>query len=311
MSRTLRTTVAPRFVLVALLAVAALVVGTTGSQYLTVTSAKSASKPKTPTVKKATPSPIISSPVAEETGKSFVTDPPPPLLDPDELKAATELINAQKSAAATAIRSYWASHGTSVDDAGFVTWAARQIPPSPVASQRQLEIKTLETLKSGRSAAGLSAARWLNRHGSQDVWRVYRTSQTDFRSGTEQKPSAKELDTVINLAGTIAGQGATQAKLSVPYIVQPTIKDDQKSVPAGTKCPCSYPSSTAARSAAAVAYLGALSPERRNEYAWMQSQVAAAELYRADAFPSDLGAGTFVGDLVSTYVLVSRGHANP
>ena len=302
---------APRFVLVALLAVAALVVGTTGSNYLTVTSAKTASKHKAPKAKKATPSPVISSPVADETGKSFVTDPPPPLLDPDELKTAAEQINRQKSAAATAIRSYWASHGTSVDDAGFVTWAARQVPAAPITSQRQLELTTLEKLKSGRSAAGLSAARWLNRHGSQDVWRVYRTSQTDFRSGTEQKPSAKELDTVINLAGTIAGQASNRLKLSVPYIVEPTIKDDQKSVPAGTTCPCSYPSSAAARSAAAVTYLGALSPERRNEYAWMQSQVGAAELYRADAFPSDLGAGTFIGDLVSTYVLVSRGHANP
>jgi hypothetical protein len=303
---------APRFVLVALLAVAAIVVGTTGSHYLTVTPVKSASAHKKPTTKKTpTPSPIISSPVADETGKSFVTDPPPPLLDPDELKSATDLINGQRSAAAKAIATYWASHGTSVDDAGFVTWAARQIPPSPITTQRQQEIKTLEKLKSSRSAAGLSAARWLDRHGSQDVWRVYRTSQTDFRSGTEQTPSAKELDTVISLANTIASRAADRVKLSVPYIVEPTIKDNQKSVPAGTTCPCSYPSSTAARSAAAVAYLGSLSPERRNEYAWMQSQVDTAELYRADAFPSDLGAGTFVGDLVSTYVLVTRGHANP
>ncbi|MCW2798711.1 MAG: hypothetical protein JWQ70_183 [Aeromicrobium sp.] len=302
---------APRFVLVALLAVGALVIGTTGSHYLTVTPLKSASKQKKPTTKKATPSTIISSPVAEDAGKSFVTDPPPALLDPNELKAATALINSQKSAAAKAIGSYWASHGTSVDDAGFVTWAATQIPPSPVATQRQTEIKTLEKLKSGRSAAGLSAARWLDRHGSQDVWRVYLTSQTDFRSGTEQKPSTKELDVAINLANKIAGQASSKAKLSAPYIVEPTIKDDQKSVSAGATCPCSYPSSTAARSAAAVAYLGALSPERRGEYAWMQSQVNTGELYRADAYPSDLGAGTFIGDLVSTYVLVTRGHANP
>jgi hypothetical protein len=43
----------------------------------------------------------------------------------------------------------------------------------------------------------------------------------------------------------------------------------------------------------------------------MQSQVGAGQLYRANALPSDISAGTFIGDLVSSYILVTRGHAKP
>ena len=312
MNRTHRTVVAPRFGLLALLAVAAMVVGMSGSHYLPVATSKHTPgvSSKKATRASATPRPAGStgSPSAPET--AFSADPPPRLFDAGQLADAAALINAQRTAAETSIKTYWAAHGTAVDDAGFVGWVVRHLPPAPASAQRRHEMATLASLKVRRSASGLAAARWLSRHGSGDLWQVLRTSQTGLKSASEASPSERELRTAAELAGTIARQASRRATLPAPYVIDSSVKDNQKTG-TGTTVPSSYPSTSSALSAAATGYLESLSPERRGEYRFMQSQVDTAALYRADAFPSDLSAGTYIGDLVSTYILVTRGHTTP
>ncbi|MGW1807447.1 phosphatase PAP2 family protein [Streptomyces sp. NPDC002078] len=74
------------------------------------------------------------------------------------------------------------------------------------------------------------------------------------------------------------------------------------------RAPYSYPSRHAARSAAAVTFLSALSPHRAGEYEWMRAQVLYSRLYMAGHVTSDLTAGTLLGDLIGDYELAISGH---
>lgn len=299
-----------RFVVLALLGVIALVVGITGSRYLPMTDTSTAD---TAAAKKPQPTSTLGPKLdlVSYDNPSFGADPPPTLLDRADLDDVAKLVEAEQSVAARTIKIWWAANGTDIDDDAFVAWAARQLPAAPTADQRRSELPQLDELKSSRSSSGLRAARWLDRNTGADLWQTIRQEQLPLYGSSEDEPSSKELDTAINLASTIAKQVAVQSPLPAPHVVSSALKDTQKATAANAACPCSYPAPAAARGAAARSYLGALTPHRLDQYTWMESQIDAGQLYRADAFPGDISASAFLGDLAGTYVLVTRGHAKP
>jgi len=104
-----------------------------------------------------------------------------------------------------------------------------------------------------------------------------------------------------------ANQLAAKDKQSAPFVLDPSLRPD-KHIKPGAKGPYSYPSRHAARSAAAVTYLSALAPHRAQDYEWMRSEVLYSRLYMAGHLPSDLTAGTLLGDLIGDYELALSGH---
>lgn len=69
----------------------------------------------------------------------------------------------------------------------------------------------------------------------------------------------------------------------------------------GAKGPYSYPSRHAARAAAAVTVLSSFVPHRAQDYEWMQDEVVYSRVYMAGHVPSDILAGTLLGDLIGDY----------
>jgi hypothetical protein len=293
-----------RYVFIAFLAMAAMVVGFTGDKFLPIT------VDQDPVVKTAsTPTPAKSSkPKTTATKNPIASDPAPPLLDAGDLRQVSKVVDQQKARAAKLIKRWWSENGTRTSDDGFVSWAAAQLPDEPTTFQRQGEISTVKKLKAGSDPAGNRAASWLNKHGCKDVWTSFTTEQYSLRSTTDDKPSDEEIATILKLANDVASSAQDRSgspAASQPEPCAPATK------PARSDCSCSYPSTQATMSAAARTYLGKLSPYRFDQYAWMESQVDLAALYAGLELPSDVGAGALLGDLVGQYVLVTRGHAQP
>lgn len=294
-----------RYVFIAFLALAAMVVGFTGDKFLPIT------VDQEPVVKTAaTPAPAKKSttPKTQATEDPIASDPAPPLLSAGDLRKVSKPIDDQKRPAATLIKRWWADNGTNKADEGFVSWAAAQLPAEPTSFQRQGELTTVKQLKASRDAAGNRAARWLNGHGCEDIWKSFTTQQAALRSTTDDESSAAEITTVLKLASDVAS--AAQDRTGSPAASQPK-PCTAATKPARSDCSCSFPSTQATMSAAARTYLGKLSPYRADQYRWMESQVDLAALYAGLELPSDIGAGAMLGDLVGQYVLVTRGHAEP
>ena len=303
-----RWRVPARFLILGVVAVAALVVGASGSSYLPMASPTAKPSAVTPTKSTATAQPSDEPTTASD--RPFADDPPPPLLSKSKLANAIKLVDAQRAPADTAIQRWWVTQGTGIADDAFTKWALQQIPAAGTEFARSQELAQLKTVTISRSATDVKAARWLERHADADVWALLRQEQLALRSGDTQ-PSMKELELVTRLASTIAKGYSDTAKRPAPYVLDPTLKDDQKAAKSPTECPCSYPSEAPARGAAARTYLGALVPHRLDEYRWFEAQIATGEFLRGEALPSDISASAFIGDLVGRYVLVTRGYAKP
>jgi hypothetical protein len=292
-----------RYVLIAILALLAMLVGFTGDKFLPITVDQS---PVANTSQ--TPEPTDSTPKPQATKDPLVADPAPPLLDAGDLSTVGSVIKDQKGPANALIKRWWADNGTGTADEGFVSWAAAQLPPEPDTIQRQGELTTVKALEGSRDPAGDKAADWLNEHGCRNVWKSFTKEQVALRSTTDDEAKDKEIATVLKLASEVAS--AAQDRTGSPAASQPKPCSGAKK-PARSDCSCSYPSTQATMSAAARAYLSRLSPYRADEYGWMEKQVDLAALYAGLELPSDVGSGALLGDLVGQYVLVTRGHAKP
>ena len=292
-----------RYVLIAILALLAVLVGLTGDKFLPITVDQS---PVASTSE--TQDPADSTPKPQATRDPIAADPAPPLLDAGDLSTVGSVIKDQKGPANALIKRWWAENGTGTADEGFVSWAAAQLPAEPDTIQRQGELTTVKALEGSRDPAGDKAADWLNEHGCRNVWKSFTKEQVALRSTTDDEAKDKEIDTVLKLASEVAS--AAQDRTGSPAASQPK-PCSGATKPARSDCSCSYPSTQATMSAAARAYLSKLSPYREDQYGWMEKQVDLAALYAGLELPSDVGSGALLGDLVGQYVLVTRGHAKP
>lgn len=291
-----------RFVFIGILAVLIAAVGFTGDRFLPITV-----DPESRINTSTTPEPDESStPKPKPVKDPFTSNPPPPLLDAEQLEVVEGVINTQRKAGDVLIQRWFTDNGTGAADEGFVSWAAAQLPPEPDTFTRQAEQNTRNGIKT--SAAGDKAAAWLNEHGCRNVWSSFVAQQERLRSATDDEPDAKEMTQLLDLAAKVAS--AAQDRSGSPAASQPS-PCTKTTEPARSDCKCSYPSAQATMSSAARTYLGEISPYRYDTYRWMESQVGLASVYSGLELPSDIGSGTLLGQLVGRYVLVTRGHSEP
>ncbi|MGW4564631.1 phosphatase PAP2 family protein [Streptomyces sp. NPDC004561] len=274
------------YALIALLAVAAVAVGALRPQLVT---AGSFAKKK---------------PGATERVKQ---NPPPTLFTDARIAAIGKTADAQRTKADALFAQWKKAHGTTRDDKAFAAWAAQQVPAPPTAAQRSAELRQDQQLAKARTAAGKKAAAWLELHGKKDVWKLYLHDQRELVPAAQGKAEKAQLKAALKLAKTISDQLAAKDRQPAPYVLDPTLRPD-KHIKPGAKGPYSYPSRHAARAAAAVTYLSALSPHRTADYEWMRAEVLYSRLYMAGHVTSDLTAGTLLGDLIGDYELATDGH---
>ncbi|HUP99341.1 MAG TPA: hypothetical protein VM093_02675 [Aeromicrobium sp.] len=247
--------------------------------------------------------------VATATPLNPVDAQPAPALfkNTDLLTVSTKLTNPYRRAE-TNIKRFYADQptGKAADDRAFIAWAARQIAIEPSVGARRFE--KAEVLDARRSAKRDLAARWLGVHGCRDVWTSYVLEQKRFRAADDQVAKQSELAAVLALAARTAARG--QARFSDEETATVPAPCAPRPAPAPEDCGCSYPSATAAVSAAARLYLTALQPAAGAQYRWMEKQVDLAPVYQGYELPSDVEAGAYLGYLVGRYFLASRGYAD-
>ncbi|MEV5873514.1 phosphatase PAP2 family protein [Streptomyces sp. NPDC052101] len=233
-------------------------------------------------------------------------NPPPPLFTDAEIAPIGKQADAQRAKADALFAQWKKAHGTTRDDKAFAAWAAGQIPAPPSGAQRTAELHQDQALAKTRTAAGKKAATWLELNGKKDIWKVYLHDQRELIPAAQGLAEKAELKAALKMAKTICDQLAAKDKQPAPFVLDPTLRPD-KHIKPGAKGPYSYPSRHAARSAAAVTFLAALSPHRSEEYRWMQDEVLYSRLYMAGHVTSDLTAGTLLGDLIGDYELTISG----
>ncbi|MGA8988489.1 hypothetical protein [Aeromicrobium sp.] len=234
-------------------------------------------------------------------------DPPPALFSDAQASTMGEHLAAQARPAADAMTSWWTAHGSTPDDAAFVSWLERQIPAPPTQGARRNELRQVQRLAARRTPAGIAAATWLETNGKKDIWKLYQHDQRELLGKTAGKAEKQDLKVILAMAKTASDSVAAVDRQSAPYVLDPTLRPE-KIIKPGSVCPCSYPSRHAARSAAARSYLGYLAPHRLPDYVSMEEQVTYSRIYMAGHVQSDLDAGTMLGDMIAEYILVTRGH---
>ncbi|MCG7204419.1 phosphatase PAP2 family protein [Streptomyces arenae] len=276
------------YAVIALLAVAAAAIGLLRPQLIPAASSTSAKK--------------------KPGATALIKQNPPPTLFTDAEIATIGKEAADQHKKANALFAQWkAAHGTTRDDKAFAAWAARQVPAPPSAKERTAELRQVQALAKSRTAAGKKASTWLELYGKKDIWKLYLHDQRELIPAAQRKTEKAELKAALKLAKTISDQLAAKDKQPAPFVLDPTLRPDKHITP-GAKGPYSYPSRHAARSAAAVAFLTALAPHRAEDYEWMRAEVLYSRLYMAGHVPSDLTAGTLLGDLIGDYELAISGH---
>lgn len=234
-------------------------------------------------------------------------NPPPTLFSDAEIATIGEQAAVQRKKADALFARWKAAHGTTRDDKGFAAWAAQQIPAPPSAEHRTAELHQVQALAKTRTAAGKKAATWLELYGKKDIWKLYLHDQRELVPAAQGNAEKTELKAALRLAKTVSDQLAAKDRQPAPFVLDPTLRPD-KHIKPGAKGPYSYPSRHAARSAAAVTFLSALSQHRAEDYEWMRAEVLYSRLYMAGHLPSDLTAGTLLGDLIGDYELAVSGH---
>jgi len=227
-------------------------------------------------------------------------DPPPELFPDAAVADIAKLQAAQKRTAGALFAKWTAAHGSTRDDKAFTSWVVRHVPAPPSKSERMVELHQVQQLAKTRSAAGKKAATWLEVHGKGDIWKLYAHDQRELLPQGQGDADKSELKGALKLAKAITEKVAARDKQPAPYVLDPALRPD-KHVTAGQKGPYSYPSRHAAKAATAVTLLSDWAPHRTADYTWMAAQVVYSRLYMAGHVPSDITAGTLVGDLVGDY----------
>ncbi|MFE7245872.1 phosphatase PAP2 family protein [Streptomyces sp. NPDC057582] len=271
-----------QYTVIAIIAAAAAVFGLVHTTATTPTAATTASKKK---------------PGATDRIKS---DPPPTLFADADVAALAKQQSAQKHTADALFAKWKAAHGSTRDDKAFTAWAAQQVPAPPAKAARAAELHQVQQLAKTRTAAGKMAATWLEVHGKGDIWKLYAHDQRELLPQDQGAADKIQLKSALKMAKAITEKVAARDKQPAPYVLDPTLRPDKR-ITAGQKGPYSYPSRHAAKAAAAVALLGDWAPHRTEDYRAMAAQVIYSRIYMAGHVPSDITAGTLVGDLVGDY----------
>jgi membrane-associated phospholipid phosphatase len=236
----------------------------------------------------------------------IAADPPPTLFSDSDIRPIEHRVDAQPARAERLMAGWWKQHGSTADDAEFVTWLEQTLPPPPSPSRRAKEIKEVQAIAKTRTSAGVTAATWLEAYGKNDIWNLAAHDQAELLPATTGEALKNHVSDATSMAKDVADALGTKDQQSAPYVVDPSLRTD-KTVNPGDVCPCSYPSRHATAGAAAATYLSYTSPHRSAQYRWTLDEVAWSRVYMAGHVPSDITAGALLGDMIGEYVLVTHG----
>ena len=274
-----------RYVVVAVLALVAILVGAVG--------------------------PLAYGAFVDTSAKDRIEADPPPALFPDAtVSPIGRQIDAQATTARTLMATWWRDHGRTPHDAQFVAWVERTLPGPPSRTERSAEIRQVQSLAARRTSAGVRAATWLEAYGKKDVWKLAMHDQAEMLPRAVGDRRKQELDTALKMAKNVADALGTRYQQSAPYVIDPSLRPDH-TVTKGQVCPCSYPSRHATAGAAARTYLSFFAPHRDSDYRWTEDEIAYSRVYMAGHVPSDIDGGALLGDMIGEYFLVSRHHMTP
>lgn len=277
-----------RFIVVAVLAVAAILVGLVG-----------------PTAW----SKVTGTPTTTLSAKDRIAaNPPPPLFPVSQVAATASDVSAQRQQAASLIGAWVAAHGIKADDKAFVTWIEQVFPAPPANLTSQMP--TVVALAKTRTTSGIAAATWLESYGKKDIWKLYVHDQKEVlapSTGADRKSEEKAL---LKMSKKVADDLGTKFGSSAPYVKMPSLRKDHTVTP-GQKCPCSYPSRHATAGAASRSLLGTLMPERDAQYRATEAQIDYSRIYMAGHYPGDIRGGTLLGDVIGDYFLITRNNVSP
>lgn len=240
----------------------------------------------------------------------IAADPPPTLFATSVADRVETLVVPQQARAAALLTPWWQQHGTKADDSAFRTWLEDTFPAPPSRAARMKEMAELVRLDRARTAAGITAATWLETHGKKDVWKLAVHDADEYLPGSEADGLKQAEKDALSMTKTVADDLGTTFGAPAPYLIRPSLRTDKPATP-GTVCPCSYPSRHASASAASRTLLAHVMPQRDGEYRWWQDQIDYSRLYMAGHFASDIAGGTLLGDMIGDYFLVTRESTSP
>lgn len=223
---------------------------------------------------------------------------PVPVLFPDARLGIVDTLVAPEQARARRDIVRYLQQFPGRNDAVFAQFALNEVGPPPTGAAQQAELRALHRIDAGRTAAGVTAATWLEAHGKHDIWKLYLKQYAQQATKPAGKRAKAMLATSYLLANTIAKTGKTRFARPSPYITDPTLHalNQQRFVKK-----FSYPAKHAVIAFALAPLLSRLEPHRAGEYRWMRDEIAYSRMYAGGHYPSDIAAGAYLGTLIAEY----------
>src|SRR3954454_23360228 len=172
--------------------------------------------------------------------------------------------------------------------------------PPPGGSAPRAELAELHRIAGRRSAAGTTAANWLESHGKKQPWKVFRKQDKAFLSAQRYDAVKRALNDAFGLGGKLQAIAKQRYDRRSPYQADPSLHGLNQAKFAGQSRQ-SYPSKHTVYAGAGTAVLGRVAPHLVPEFDWFTDEIAYARLYGAGHYPSDLTAGVYLGTLIGDY----------
>lgn len=281
-----------RYVLIGVLAAAALLIGLTNGRILGLTVT-------------ATPKPTPSASGGIGATPTPTATPKPPLLQAADYEFVTPYLAGQDDQASTDIDEYWSDEltsGTTDNESHFLEWVTTRLTTEPTDAVRAAERARVKAIN--QSARAQLASEWLSVHGCRDAWVALVNDASPAPGQDATGPVRSELQEVLALAAKVAGD--VQARFDKKSARQTPCQ--LRTTPVRSDCKCLFPSTAATMSAAARTYLDSRESAGSTLYGIMEKQVDTAMIYSGLELPSDIKSGAYLGDLVGRYYLTSHGY---
>lgn len=221
----------------------------------------------------------------------------PAVITPLERETAVVERSADRLAAA-----WIAKHGTS-HDPGFASYAVRKVGAVPSAAVQTAELGRLHALERQRTAEGVAAATYFERHGEKDVWRTYGDAY-DALPHNGHHNAQNLIDAAYTLGTKVSDTAQATYQRPPPYVVDPSLNGTiQRDTTQGKY---SFPSGHATLAAAEATTMSRLEPQRTRALRFLECEIDYSRLYVAAHYPSDVLRGAFLGRMVGDYTIADH-----